>query len=101
MSTFVAMSRFAVANGMVDAVKQAFRDRPRIVEQADGFLKLDVLSPMDAPEEIWLITYWTDQESFLTWHHSPAHKKSHHFIPKGLKLDPKRTRLEYLEHVTE
>lgn len=98
---FVAMSRFAVANGMVDEVKQAFRDRPRLVDEAEGFLKLDVLSPLDAPEEIWLITYWTDRESFLAWHHSPAHKESHRFIPKGLKLDPKRTRLVYLEHVTE
>lgn len=101
MGAFVAMSRFAVANGMVDEVKQAFRDRPGIVENAEGFLKLDVLSPVDAPEEIWLITYWTDRESFLTWHHSPAHKASHRFIPKGLKLDPKRTRLDFLEQVTD
>lgn len=98
---FVAMSRFAVANGMVEDVKAAFRDRPQLVEQAEGFLKLDVLSPVDAPEEIWLITYWTDRESFLAWHHGPAHKNSHRFIPKGLKLDPTRTRLAYFEHVTE
>jgi len=98
---FVAMSRFAVANGMGDDVKEAFRQRPRLVDDAPGFLRMDVISPQHAPEEIWLITYWTDRDSFLAWHHSPAHKLSHKFIPKGLKLDPKRTRIEHFEHVTD
>lgn len=98
---FVAMSRFAVANGMVEEVKEAFRHRPALVDGAEGFLKMDVISPEAAPEEIWLITYWTDRESFLAWHHGPEHRMSRRFIPKGLKLDPKRTRLTFFEHVTE
>lgn len=98
---FVAMSRFAVANGMIDEVRAAFRGRPRLVDEVDGFLKLDVLSPAEAPEEIWLITYWRDRASFLRWHHSPAHKQSHRLIPKGLKLDPRRTELVFLDHVTD
>jgi heme oxygenase (mycobilin-producing) len=100
-SAFVAMSRFAVANNKIDEVKEAFRNRPHLVEEAAGFLKMDVISPVDAPEEIWLLTYWTDRESFLAWHHSPAHKASHKYIPKGLKLDPKRTTVMYLDHITD
>jgi heme-degrading monooxygenase HmoA len=98
---FVAMSRFAVANGKTAEVKQAFRDRPRLVDGAYGFLKMDVISPEEAPEEIWLLTYWVDRESFLAWHRSPAHKQSHRFMPKGLKLDPKRTKLAFFERVSE
>lgn len=98
---FVAVSRFAIANDKIAEVKEAFRKRPRLVDEAEGFIKMDVISPSDAPEEIWLITYWTDPESFSAWHHSPAHKESHKYIPKGLKLDPKRTRLTFFEHVTD
>lgn len=97
---FVAMSRFAVANDKIGQVKQAFRDRPRLVEGASGFLRMDVISPEESPEEIWLITYWTDRPSYLAWHGSPAHSDSHKYIPKGLKLDPKRTSLTYFEYVS-
>jgi heme-degrading monooxygenase HmoA len=99
-NAFVAMSRFAVANDKVSDVKQAFRDRPRLVDGASGFLKMDVISPEEAPEEIWLLTYWTDRPSYLAWHSSPAHSDSHKHIPKGLKLDPKRTKLSYFEYVS-
>ena len=98
---FVAVSQFAVINDKVDEVKEAFRNRPGLVDQAPGFLRMDVLSPEDAPEEIWLITYWIDRASFLAWHHSDLHRESHRFMPKGLKLDRKRARLVYLEQITE
>jgi heme-degrading monooxygenase HmoA len=99
-NAFVAMSRFAVANDKVSDVKQAFRNRPRLVDGASGFLKMDVISPEEAPEEIWLLTYWTDRPSYLAWHSSPAHSDSHKHIPKGLKLDPKRTKLSFFEYVS-
>lgn len=97
---FVAMSCFAVANEKVDEVKQAFRDRPHLVEGAAGFLRMDVISPRDSPEEIWLITYWTDEPSYRGWHDSPAHGASHKYIPKGLKLDPRRTKLTFFDYVS-
>jgi heme-degrading monooxygenase HmoA len=97
---FVAMSRFAVANGRIADVKQAFRDRPHLVDGASGFLGMDVMSPEEMPEEIWLLTYWTDRPSYLAWHRSPAHSDSHKHMPKGLRLDPKRTKLTYFEYVS-
>ena len=99
-SAFVAMSRFAAANDDVSDVKQVFRDRPRLVDGALGLLKINVISPKEAPEEIWLLTYWTDRPSYLAWHSSPAHSDSHKHIPRGLKLDPKRTNLSYFEYVS-
>ncbi|MEX2481837.1 MAG: antibiotic biosynthesis monooxygenase [Gammaproteobacteria bacterium] len=96
---FVAMSRFAVFNETVDAVKAAFRARPHLVDDAPGFIKMDVISPVDAPEEVWLITYWDDEANFLAWHHSPAHKDSHRQMPRGIKLDPKRSRLQFFTHI--
>ena len=82
------LSRFVVANGMAEEVKQAFLLRPHLVDGAKGFVRLDVLSPDDAPNEIWLITYWTDLQSYQIWHASHEYRESHSGIPKGLKLVP-------------
>lgn len=100
-AVFVATSRFTVANDMTEPVKAAFRERPRLVDEAPGFLRMDVISPEDAPDEIWLITYWADRRSFETWHASPAHRLSHAFMPPGLKLVPGRTEVRHFEYVSD
>jgi heme-degrading monooxygenase HmoA len=61
---FIALSRFTVANGMTDRMKEAFRRRPHLVDGVAGFVRLDVLGPQDTPDEIWLLTYWEDEASF-------------------------------------
>ena len=98
---FIALSRFQVANGMEDAVKDAFRSRPHLVEDAPGFLRLEVLSPLDELREIWLLTYWADEESYRTWHRGHTYHDSHKGIPKGLKLVPKSAILRFFEHVAD
>ena len=97
---FVALSKFVVANDMSTAVKQAFRDRPHAVESASGFVRLDVLSPEENLNEIWLITYWSTRKNFEEWHKSHLYRESHSGIPKGLKLVPKGTSLIFFEHVS-
>ncbi len=82
------LSRFVVANDMDAEVKQAFLHRPHLVDNATGFLRMDVLSPEDMPNEIWLMTYWVDIASYRTWHKSHAYHESHAGIPKGLRLVP-------------
>jgi heme-degrading monooxygenase HmoA len=69
------------------------------VENAPGFIKLDVISPESNPQEIWLLTYWTDRASFEEWHKSHLYRESHAGIPKGLKLVPKSAKVEFFEHV--
>jgi heme-degrading monooxygenase HmoA len=96
---FSAISRFVVANGMEGEVKGAFRRRPHLVDDAPGFVRMEVLSPLEHPEEIWLLTFWADQASFEEWHHSHLYRESHKGIPRGLKLVPKQTELLRFEHV--
>jgi quinol monooxygenase YgiN len=69
-SSFVSISKFLVANDKVAEVKDAFRHRPHLVDEQPGFVQMEVFSPFDRPEEIWLVTYWTDAESFRLWYHS-------------------------------
>ena len=96
---FVALSKFVVANGMTDSVKASFRSRPHLVDGAPGYLRMDVLSPVDRPDEIWLMTFWTDDASFRAWHHSHLYRESHKGIPHGLKLVPGETQIRGFDYV--
>ncbi len=95
---FVALSRFTVAR-MTNEVKQAFQQRPHCVENATGFVRMEVLSPCDAPDEIWLITYWDNEASYRTWHRSHLYQESHRGIPKGLRLVPSSVSIRFFEHI--
>lgn len=97
---FIALSQFTVANDMTAEVKNAFVDRPHLVDNTSGFIRLEVISPLDNKDEIWLLTYWRDEDSFKTWHHSHLYHDSHKGIPRGLKLVPKSARLRFFEHVS-
>jgi heme oxygenase (mycobilin-producing) len=96
---YVSISRFRVRNGMEEDVASAFRGRPHLVDDAPGFLRMDVLSPSDDSAEFWLVTYWSSEESFRAWHHSHEFRGSHAFMPKGLKLDPSATELRSFRYV--
>jgi heme-degrading monooxygenase HmoA len=95
----VVLSQFRVAGDMAGAVKTAFLERPHLVDSASGFIRMEVLSPREQPDEIWLFTYWEDEESYRTWHRSHQYKEAHHGIPKGMKLVPKCTSIRFLDHV--
>jgi heme oxygenase (mycobilin-producing) len=98
-SPFVSISKFVVANDKIAEVKDAFRHRPHLADEQPGFVQMEVFSPLDRPEEIWLVTYWTDAESFRLWHHSHLYQQSHKGIPKGLKLVPGETEIRHFEHI--
>ena len=98
-STFVALSKFVIANDKTAEVKEAFRQRPHLVDGQPGYVGMEVLSPLDRPEEIWLVTYWTDAGSFKLWHHSHLYHESHQGIPKGLKLVPGEQEIRHFEHI--
>ena len=98
---FIALSRFTIANGMDGEVRAAFLARPHLVDSAAGFLGLQVMSPVDVPAEIWLLTRWTDQDSYALWHRSHAYHDSHAGIPRGLKLVPKSAEIRFFEQFAE
>jgi len=85
--SFVAVSRFVVANGLEEEVCAAFLARPHLVDGASGFVRMEVLRATERPSEFWLLTYWTDQESYASWHRAHAYRASHRGVPAGLKLE--------------
>ena len=94
---FVALSRFTVRNGMAGQVREAFTARPHLVDAAQGFLGMQVMSPVENPAEFWLVTQWTDEHSYRTWHKSHSYHDSHRGIPKGLKLVPEETEIRFFD----
>jgi heme-degrading monooxygenase HmoA len=61
----VALSRFTIANGMEGQVSEALREGPHRVDEASGFLGMEVMSPTDNSAEVWLFTRWRDEQCFL------------------------------------
>lgn len=96
---FAALSRFVIANGMSAQVRAAFCERPHLVDDAPGYRRMEVISPIDHPEEIWLLTFWADEASFKTWHRSHLFRDSHKGIPKGLKLVPHASEVRGFDHI--
>lgn len=96
----LAVSRFRVANGLEREVAEAFLRRPHLVDAAPGFLGMETFTEAKDPTVFFLVTRWTDADSFQTWHKSPDHHASHKFIPKGLKLDPSFTRVTVMDRLT-
>lgn len=89
----VVISRFTIANDMVNEVMEAFRNRPHLVDATPGYRSMEVMNSPDKPEEIWLLTRWDDEQSFRDWHKSHQYRESHRGIPKGLKLVPQDTEI--------
>jgi heme-degrading monooxygenase HmoA len=97
---FVALSKFEVkTDAMAAQVKQAFLDRPHLVEAAPGFVRLDVISPCENEKEIWLITYWAERADYTVWHKSHSYHDSHAGIPAGLKLNAGITSVTFFEYI--
>lgn len=99
-SECLVISKFRVANGMAQEVAAAFVNRPHLVEQHQGFLRMEVVRPQDEPDEFWLMTWWISREAFAEWHHGHTYRESHAGIPAGLKLVPAATELRYFTRVT-
>jgi len=96
---FTAISKFEVRNNIEDVVREAFRNRPELVEDADGFAGLNVISPKDNRAEFWVITHWENEESFQDWRDNHR-SESHQNILKGLKLVKRSFSLNYFDHIT-
>lgn len=96
---FIVLRKFVIANDMIEAVKTAFRNRSHQVENAIGFIRLEVISPCEKPQEIWLMTYWQDKHSYEQWHQNCQAGQRQLNIPKGLKLLPEETELRFFDYI--
>lgn len=86
---------------MENSVREAFFNRPHYVDSAPGYLGMETFTDSTDETVFYLVTRWTDADSFRTWHGSKDHRLSHRFIPKGLKLDPAYTEVLVLDRLKD
>jgi diguanylate cyclase (GGDEF)-like protein len=62
-----AISRFRVRDGIDGEACRVSHDYARLVENAAGFLGVDILTDAADPLAFLLLTRWTDERSFQAW----------------------------------
>lgn len=93
---YVSVSRLRVDVGAADRLVAAFRRRAHLVDDADGFVDLQVWQSDRDPSEILMISRWRDRDAFKAYMRSAAHRQSHDRIDPDLKAVIKLERLEHL-----
>jgi heme-degrading monooxygenase HmoA len=101
LACFVALGRFVVANAMEAEDKAACRELPHHVERTAGFGRMEVLCPLDRPQEIGLETHWRCADDDRAWHRGHRYRELHRGILKGLILFGGETCLGEFEVVCE
>jgi heme oxygenase (mycobilin-producing) len=90
------MSRLRVAAERADELVAAFRRRAHLVDDAEGFVDLQVWQSDRDSEELIMVSRWRDRDSFKAYMRSDAHRASHERIDPTLDDAIKLERLEHL-----
>ena len=97
---YVSLSRLRVEAERAAELVAAFRRRAHLVDDADGFVDLEVWQSDRDPAEIVMVSRWRDRAAFKEYMRSEAHRISHERIDPGLDAAIKLERLEHL-HTSE
>lgn len=57
---------------MIAAIRQTLEGGPHNHDRPEGFVRLEVNRPVGADDEVWLMTWWQDQESYVAWSGEPS-----------------------------
>lgn len=90
------MSRLRVAPDRAQELVAAFRGRAHLVDDAPGFVDLEVWQSDRDPSELVMVSRWTDRDCFKAYMRSEAHRISHDRIDVALGAEIK---LQALEHM--
>ena len=90
------MSRLRVDEQRSDELIAAFRERAHLVDDADGFLDLQVWRSDRDLGEVLMVSRWRDRDAFKAYMKSAEHRVSHDRIDPDLKDAIGLERLEHL-----
>ena len=93
---YISLSRLRVPEERAPELVAAFRGRAHLVEEADGFVDLQVWQSDRDACELAMVSRWRDREAFKAYMKSDRHRISHERINPGLNG---AIRLERLEHM--
>lgn len=72
----VVANRFEVAEGRTEEFVERFRESAGTVAGRPGFLKFELLTPVDADVHV-AMTYWESEEEFRAWTESEEFRDAH------------------------
>lgn len=90
------MSRLRVPDERAPELVSAFRRRARLVEEADGFVDLQVWQSDRDHGELVMVSRWRDRDAFKAYMKSDDHRISHERIDPDLDRTIKLERLEHM-----
>ena len=90
------MSRLRVPAERADELVAAFRRRAHLVDDAEGFVDLQVWRNDRDSEELVMVSRWRDRSCFTAYMRSEAHRFSHERIDPELDDAIKLERLEHM-----
>jgi heme-degrading monooxygenase HmoA len=90
------MSCLRVPDERAEELVRAFRARVRLVDEADGFVDLQVWQSDRDRGELIMVSRWRDRSAFTTYMRSSEHRISHDRIDPDLQAAIKLERLEHL-----
>ena len=93
---YVSLSRLRVPQERAPELVAAFRRRAHLVDQADGFIDLQVWQSDRDARELIMVSRWRDRAAFRRYMRSEAHRTSHRRIDPSLDTTIKLERLEHL-----
>ncbi len=93
---YVSLSRLRVPGERAGELVAAFRRRAHLVDEADGFVDLQVWQSDRDAGELVMVSRWRDRDAFKAYMKSEAHRTSHERIDPDLDA---AIRLERLEHL--
>ena len=93
---YVSLSRLRIGAERAPELVSAFRRRARLVEEADGFVDLQVWQSDRDPGELVMVSRWRDRDAFKAYMKSEAHAVSHGRIDPSLDEAIKLERLEHM-----
>jgi heme-degrading monooxygenase HmoA len=93
---YVSLSRLRIPEERAPELVSAFRRRARLVEEADGFVDLQVWQSDRDAGELVMVSRWRDRGAFTAYMKSERHRVSHERIDADLD---RAIRLERLEHM--
>lgn len=95
-SIYVSMSRLQVAPERAHELVEAFRARARLVDDAEGFINLEVWQSDRDEGEILMVSHWRNRDAFKAYMKSGEHRQSHGRIDQDLKASIKLMKLEHM-----
>ena len=93
---YVSLSRLRVPEERAPELVAAFRGRAHLVEEADGFVDLQVWQSDRDAGELVMVSRWRDRRAFKAYMKGEAHRISHARIDPDLDDVIKLERLEHL-----